>query len=254
MKFLAGKINYILCLCLSVLVVTQFPDTALSQTKTIIAFGDSLTEGCDVHILGYSLSGCGWMGGYGYENALTSLLVSNGYSSNYAVYNYGMGGETTADGVNRIDSVLDNLCNQDAGYILLMEGTNDLLHHAGWPEVQFNLGVMIDKSRARGIEPLLATLTPDPDHDYKDIPLMNEKIRELATLKEVILVDQYNALAPDWDVYTNPRGCYGDLLHPNYTGFDAMGNVWYTSLSELLPRPKLPWLMLLLAPPSLGTS
>jgi len=248
MKLLNGRINSrFLRICLIVLVVTQAPGVAFCQIKSIIAFGDSLTEGCDVQLP--SDSECGWVGGYGYENELNSLLDNNGFSR-FTVYNYGQGGETTAEGVNRIDSVLNDACNKDADYILIMEGTNDLLHHLGWVDVLFNLDIMIDKSRDMGIEPLLATLTPDPEHEYKDIPLMNEKIREYAANKnpQVILVDQYNALAPNWDDYTNPRGCYGDLLHPNTTGFDAMGSVWYGSLSKLLPR-SLPWLSLLLGTP-----
>lgn len=253
MKLLERKIiNFLLCFCLSMSVVTQLSGLAFAQTKSIIAFGDSLTEGCDVHYFGSSV--CGWNIGvsYGYENELRLLLQENGFDE-FSVYNYGWGGETTSEGVNRLDDVLNSTCTEGAEYILIMEGTNDLLHHTGWPEVIFNLDVMVDKSRAAGIVPLLATLTPDPENVYKDIPLMNEKIREYAANKvpPVILVDQYNAVKPFWGVYTNPLGCYGDLIHPNPTGFDAIGTTWYKSLSEIFPKPPiyLPWLMLLLGAP-----
>ena len=239
--------SFLLRFCLTALVVIYFPATAFCLSTGIIAFGDSLTEGCDVH-LGDSV--CGWSNGYGYTNELRSLLLTNSGYQDFVVYNYGRGGETTDQGVDRIDSVLDDPCIQEAEFILIMEGTNDLLHHAGWPEVIFNLGVMVDKSRARGIEPLLATLTPDPEHGYKDILLMNEQIRLYAVAHEVILVDLYNATVFDWGVYTNPRGCYGDLIHPNQTGFDVMGTTLYESLSPLLPGPApLSWLMLLLGTP-----
>ena len=223
--------NCLLRFCLSVMVVALFSEVALCETKTIIAFGDSLTEGCDVHLEGYG--DCGWIGGYGYQKELLTLLTQNDWD--HTVNNFGRGGETTTEGVNRLDSVLGELCNQGADYILLLEGTNDLLHGADGMNVKFNLGVMVDKSRAKGIEPLLATIPPDsePDHSYKNIPLMNDYIRQLAVEKNIVLVDQYNALEPRWDVYTNPRGCYNDLLHPNSTGFDAMGSVWYDSLSDL---------------------
>lgn len=254
MSFLNRDITvYLLSICLSVVLVTQVPGIAFGQTKSIIAFGDSLTEGCDVHIDGNSV--CGWINGgdaYGYWTELQKMLTAD--ELDMVVYNYGLGGETTAQGLNRIDSVLSNVCNQEAEYILIMEGTNDLFHGSTWQNVLFNLDVMIDKSRAQGLEPLLATLTPDPEHEYKNIPLMNEKIREYAASKEppVTLVDQYKAVEPKWDEYTNPRGCYGDLLHPNLSGFQAIAATWYDSLSQFFPKPKslnLPWLMLLLGTP-----
>ncbi len=233
-------------LCLSLISLILIPGAGFCQAGVIIGFGDSLTEGCDV------LSGgdCGWVGGTGYTGELESLLTSNGY--NYNVYNFGKGGETTADALTdgRFDSVLNETCNQGAKYILLLEGTNDLLHGASGLDVKFNLGEMIRKSRDKGVEPLLATITPDPnpEHSYKNIPLMNDYIRALAAEKDVVLVDLNSAMAPYWDTYTNPRACYNDLLHPNPTGFDAMAAVWYATLAELLPRP-LTWLHLLLKTP-----
>jgi len=230
--------------CLSLFVLILVPGISPCQAGVIIGFGDSLTEGCDVQTGG----DCGWVGGTGYTGELELLLTSNGY--NYNVYNFGRGGETTTEGVNRIDTVLDEACNQGAKYILILEGTNDLLHGASGLDVKFNLGIMIDKSRAKGVEPLLATITPDPnpEHAYKNIPLMNTYIRALAAKQDVVLVDLYAAMYPYWDTYTNPRACYNDLLHPNPTGFDAMAAVWYATLAELLPRP-LTWLHLLLKTP-----
>ncbi|MCF6188654.1 MAG: SGNH/GDSL hydrolase family protein [Desulfobulbaceae bacterium] len=243
-------------LCLSLIALILIPGAGFCQAGVIIGFGDSLTEGCDV------LSGdCGWITGNGYENKLQALLTEHGY--NYLVTNYGLGGETTSDALmGRLDSVLNSVlneeeCNQDAEYILILEGTNDLFHYARGLDVKFNLGVMIDKSIAMGLVPLVATIPPDfePEHSYKNIPLMNTYIRDLvaekaaeykAENKEVILVDQYAALYPYWNSFT--PGCYGDLIHPNATGFAAMGSVWYATLAELLPRP-LTWLHLLLKTP-----
>ncbi|MBU0944954.1 MAG: SGNH/GDSL hydrolase family protein [Proteobacteria bacterium] len=232
--------------------ISSLPGKGFGQTKIIIGFGDSLTEGC-----GNEISTCGVscrLGDdcYDYENNLQSLLDQHAYD--FTVNNFGYGGETTADALSypyRFYSVLSNACNNDAEYILIMEGTNDLLHYANGLDVKFNLGVMIDKSRERGLIPLLATIPPDPEpeHDYKDVPLMNQYIKELAEEKGVVLVDLYTALSPYWNIYTDPRACYGDLTHPNRSGFEAMGSLWYKNLSTLLPKKSLPGLMLLLDKP-----
>ena len=232
-------------ICLFAVFLSCYPVTISAETApgTIISFGDSLTEGCDVY------SGqCGWerSSSMGYQLELESLLQNS--HRNYEVQNFGRGGETARDGLKRIDSVIVELCNARAEYILLLEGTNDLLHGARGEDVKFYLSIMIDKSRAHGLVPLLATLPPDtePDHRYKDIPLMNEYIRDLASEKGVTLVDLYNKMNPYWDSFT--PGCYGDNLHPNAGGFKAIGGIWFESLADMI-SPKFflySWLDLLL--------
>jgi len=220
--------------------ILLFSDVGFSQT--IIAFGDSLTEGCEVSILGCD----GWDDGdYNYPVYLETFVNANGPDS--TVKNFGKGGETTSEGVNRLDTVLNSSCNLKVDYVLLLQGTNDLFHHEDPSVIRFNLGVMIDKVRAKGIEPVLATITPDWDNPWKELDKANEYIRSLASEKGVVLADQYNALAPYWYWYTNPRGCYGDQLHPNSKGFYAMAVVWF----EAIPKPPVsfPWLMLLLDTP-----
>jgi lysophospholipase L1-like esterase len=244
MKIVNRKLNSSPVLYLTfILLALLLPGKAFceSDSISIISFGDSLTEGC-------AIEGevCGWVGGYGYWLELASILADNDWD--IPIYNFGKGGETTSKGVNRIDDVLANPCTQDAGYLLLLEGTNDLFHHDPLANIIFNLEVMIEKTRAKGIVPLIATVTPDPDHEYKQIYELNDLIRQLAADKKIILVDLYNALSPYWDIYTDPPGCYGDRLHPNWTGFQAMAAVWYDGFSGLLKRPlrPMPWLFLLL--------
>jgi lysophospholipase L1-like esterase len=255
--------GYLLFLCLVFVLASFSPSTVFGGSKIIIAFGDSLTEGC-----GNMDSPCGFIPRpgditYDYEVPLQVLLSENNHD--YTVINFGLGGQTTVSDLAypyRFDSVINNDCNEDAKYILIMEGTNDLFHHVNKSAIQFNLGSMIDQSLAKGLIPLVATITPDktPGAEYKGIPEMNTLIRQLveekvAEGKDVILVDQYNELEPDWYAYTNPRGCYSvfdpdDQLHPNASGFSAMGTVWYESLAAIFPRPSsLSWLMLLLSTP-----
>lgn len=216
--------------------------TGIALSQTLIAFGDSLTEGC-----GVSQQGCdGWdAGDYSYPVYLEALFKAEGRE--ITVKNFGKGGETTSEGVNRLETVLKNACNAKIDYVLLLHGTNDLFHHTDPEVVYFNLGVMIDKIRARGIQPVLATITPDEDNDWKEIDRTNDLIRRLAVDKDVLFVDQYNVVAQYWYWYTHPGGCFGDLLHPNQKGFYAIAAAWH----EAIPKPpaSLPWLMLLLNTP-----
>ncbi|HHO48747.1 MAG TPA: SGNH/GDSL hydrolase family protein [Desulfobacteraceae bacterium] len=225
-------------LWLNVIMILLACETVFAEN--IIAFGDSLTQGCNPIPVT-----CGMRGGYGYPNELQLLLEADGL--NLPVYNYGRRGETTDDGANRIDEVLDDVCNREAGYILILEGTNDLGFLSSFETIRFNLEVMIDKARARGLVPFLATITPDPRYEWKDIQGMNENIRMLAAEKEVVLVDLYARMEPDWRDYVYPYGCYGDKLHPNEYGFQVMAAEWYEYVMEHYRRnlPKS-WMYLLL--------
>lgn len=226
---------------------------SIGSAETLVAFGDSLTEGCGTP--GDYFWGCGWENKYPTYPTYLQLFFEEPAWQNYSILvrNFGKGGETTDQGVNRLDGVLADSCLSAIDYVLLLEGTNDLFFHHSVATIRFNLGVMIDKVRTKGAVPLLATITPDlePDHSYKDIAGLNDAIRSLAVEKNVILVDLDYFLAPKWYQYTHPAGCYNDQLHPNSAGFRAIASVWYWSLEELLQRQVVttPWMMLLLKNP-----
>lgn len=228
---------------LVVTVLTIFSMANWSVAETVIAFGDSLTEGCGDPSQYYYQ--CGWQGRDDtYPLYIERLAAEDNHQ--LTVKNFGIGGQTTGEGLIRLDSVLNDSCNPEIDYVLLLMGTNDLFHHNDESVVQYNLGLMIDKILARGIIPLIATITPDPDHTWKNIELMNSYIKELAYQKDIAVVDLYSEMASGWYWYTNPQGCYMDNLHPNSLGFQKIASVWYATLAENFKKPVLLWLQLLL--------
>lgn len=129
----------------------------------------------------------------GYEPKLELLLDAD--SRPYQVLNYGIGGEATPWGVDRIG--YKTLGKHNAKYILILEGTNDLYYGISSESTIYNLEIMIDKSRGYNTTPVLSTLTPDTkeDNPEKNIPTVyNPKIVDLSAEKGVILCDQYNEI------------------------------------------------------------
>ena len=179
----------------------------------ILAFGDSLTQG-----LKRDASGVIWAfpnpvygartGGY--EPRLESLFSSQSGHTAF-VYNWGVGGETSSGGVNRINSVL---YSRFADYLLLLEGANDIYAGISAGTTQFNLGIMIDRCRAKNVGPILGTVTPNTTHPngYLIPASMNPQIVTLANQKGVPLANLYNALASNWGYYKLPEmGCIGAM-------------------------------------------
>lgn len=180
----------------------------------IIAFGDSITAGTG------STSG-------GYPSQLQQIIQSKGKSC--TIYNFGIPGERTYQGVERIDEVLDTI---PADIILIMEGTNDIRSHHPWQTTKLNLQIMIDKAKAKGVTPILSTLTPsDQAHSEVLIPnRYNPMIKELAETNNIPLVDHYSAIEKSWASLND------DGIHPNDNGYLYLANTWNASIDKMISK------------------
>jgi lysophospholipase L1-like esterase len=188
-------------------------------------FGDSITQGYPYISDPPNGARVG-----GYEPTLEALISSTSYPA--YVHNHGVGGERTSSGLFRIDGVLDSF--ERLEFMLLLEGTNDLLPDGISPEsIYFNLGAMVDKIRARGVVPIIGTLTPD-DRSFRNkrISETNSLIRQLVAEKGILLCDLHAAMAGSWSSWSD------DLLHPDEGGYVKMGEVWFSCLPPLQPPPE----------------
>ena len=130
------------CSLYSFFIIILFGSTPgqLLAAINIVGFGDSITKGSPYRLPSGNGCRCG-----GYNPILENLLKNDGLDA--AVYNYGIGGEMTHEGLARIDSVLSK---SRAHYVLLMEGTNDLLYYSP-TTVRNNLWAMVGRARNRGV-------------------------------------------------------------------------------------------------------
>ena len=218
------------------LVVGAVRDTQAAQFL-IDTIGDSITSGYPYY-LPIEGNGCTPPCG-GYQPKLQSLLQAAG--KDVLVRNYGVRGASTADGVARIDALLDSSSPQ---FVLILEGTNDLLFFSP-STVYNNITYMVDATLARGEVPILGTLLPDirKAEVYLSKPIVetNTLLRQLARDRGIGLADHYAALIGNW-----PNLTY-EGLHPNLAGYEVMARTWFTPVHEkIIAMTSLPWLMLLL--------
>ncbi|MGB5985972.1 MAG: SGNH/GDSL hydrolase family protein [Desulfobacterales bacterium] len=203
--------------------------TAVAEILHILAFGDSITQGGKITADGvrYGIlappNGARTSGGY--EPELELDFATQTRHTAY-VYNWGYGGERTDQGVNRIDTVLDS---READFILIMEGSNDLYSSVSSMTTRANLRIMIEKSRAKFIAPMVATLPPNTARsDGNLIPTSyNPAIESLAAEKGIALADQYDALSGNWAAYNS-----GDGVHLSDAGEEVVAQTWLDTLMQ----------------------
>ncbi|MFH1039083.1 MAG: GDSL-type esterase/lipase family protein, partial [PVC group bacterium] len=197
-----------------------------AATDYYIGYGDSITYG---HSYGSDTSG--W-----YGSLLAAMLPQNIY-----FYNRGYPAAETEDLLNGpghpdypcpgINSVISSL--PAATKILIMGGTNDVNHGEPYPNTKYYLGQMVDRARAKGVEPLLGTIIPSNKSDgafvgswqlstYYIPPLADEKSCLLANPYEQYMY-YYNSNRPYyWSLYED------DGVHPEWSEGDRqIANAWY---------------------------
>ena len=176
-----------------------------------LAFGDSITEGFGDTSATET----------GYPTRLQSLLRQSGQAE-ARVVNHGVGGETTAQGLSRIGSVLDT----GGDFILIMEGTNDINVRVSANTIVFNLQQMVARARAAGITPIWATVIPLRPSALTTVDLeLAIGMRQRSLSDDIDLVDGYAAFSyvPNaWPELYNLNIPSDPVGHPNERGYDVL--------------------------------
>lgn len=194
-----------------------------------VAFGDSITYGC-----GYGT--CDHDPPIGYPPRLENILNQElGYST---VVNRGVPGETTFEGVERIKNVLEE---EKARYILIMEGTNDVVH-SEYPvsATEENLRVLIESSMKYGTYPLLATIIPRKDWFWYN-EFFRKKLQDIVEIGRKLAKEYSIPLADFYKLFMDYEGGWQNLLsdgnHPTIEGYQMMAEEWAKQIKTLPPYP-----------------
>jgi acyl-CoA thioesterase I len=176
----------------------------------IVTFGDSLTAGVVPA---------------NYPDALQRLLDQNSYR--YRIDNQGVSGDTTTDGLARIDNVIA----AHPALVLLEFGGNDGLRGIPVDATHKNLEEMIVKLKAAQIPVVLLGITLPPNYGPEYVKPFTAMFSALAkkyklTLMPFLLVHVYrdgNLMRPDG-------------IHPNGQGNDIVAKDVFDLIRPLLKR------------------
>lgn len=171
----------------------------LSETATVLAFGDSLTYGT----------------GSSPDKSYPALLEKQ---LRRKVINAGIPGETSSRGLQRLPVLL---AQHRPELVIICHGGNDILHKLDLEQARDNIQQMIDLARKSGAQVILLavprfSLFPGPAPFY----------RELAEHNRVLLLE--DALS---DILSDNR-LKSDQIHPNASGYQALADRIYQRLLD----------------------
>ena len=165
------------------------------------AFGDSITDG-----YGDTTSF------HGYPARLQRWLRQRGWDAK--VTQHGRGGETTSQGLSRIDEVLA----LGGDYLLLMEGTNDVSKHVGIETIRHNLDEMATRAEELGMVAVHATVIPriptaPVDSSNGRTSLVADAVLELGELRHRAVADVFHVFLDLPGLFDNYYFFDPDLEH-----------------------------------------
>lgn len=172
-----------------------------SSGTTIVCFGDSLTAGYGAHK----------------GNDYPSLLAQK---VSLPVINAGISGNTTKDGLNRLDS---DVLTKNPKMVIITLGANDFFHQVPKEETLSNMSKIVERIQASGAMVVLAAVQTGIFGDaYID------GFKKMAQEKHFLLIP--NILK---DIMDNPA-YKSDQIHPNDEGYKIMADRIYRHIKGLL--------------------
>jgi acyl-CoA thioesterase-1 len=146
----------------------------------------------------------------------------------WIVANAGVSGDTTSDGLGRIDGAL----TADTGILILELGANDGLRGIAIPTIEGNLAAMVELAQRRGIRVLLCGMETPPLHGLNYSIEFHLLFPRLATRYGVPLVPFLLA-----GVALNPDLNGDDDIHPNAAGARLVADTVWPYLESLVQQP-----------------
>ncbi len=200
---------------LLVLALLSLPASGATDKSepVIVCFGDSLT------------AGYGADPGHAYPDYLQQILDSHGY--HYHVLNKGISGDTTKDGVARLQDVLA----AHPAIAVVEFGGNDGLRGLPITATRANLDRIVGTLKSAGVKVALAGITLPPDYGPDYIRDFNETFTLAATKYDVPLLPFLYV-----HVYNIPGAIQQDKTHATAKGNELVAQNIYGLLKPMLKK------------------
>ena len=180
------------------------------DSPVIVTFGDSLTAG---------------VAGRSYPDQLQDLLSQHGYK--YRVENQGVSGDTTTDGLARIENAIAS----KPAVIVLEFGGNDGLRGTPVDSIRKNLDAMVSRIQSAKIPLVLLGITLPPNYGPEYVKPFAAIFPDVAK-KHKIPVLPFLLL----NVYQHPELMQSDGIHPNGEGNKIVAQDVFKLIAPMLKQ------------------
>ena len=198
-------------LLISLILISCSETNKLENVNKILLFGDSL------------------MSGYGLkEDQTLSIILENdlketGY--NIKVINGSVSGDTSEDGLDRIDEYTSG---SDIDLIVLGLGANDMLRRINPDQTESNLRNIIEIIKTNNINIILAGMKASPTNGLAYKKKFDDIFPKLAEEYDLALIPFLLK-----KVALNPKLNQSDGIHPNYEGAKVISKTIKESIINL---------------------
>jgi acyl-CoA thioesterase-1 len=189
----------------------QAQESDAAPTGTIVALGDSLTEGFG---LGQADA---------YPAQLERRLQKEGL--NWRVINAGVSGETSSGTLSRLDWIL----KLKPDIVILATGANDGLRGLDPGKLRENLDQMIRKLQGRGISVVLLGMKMVPNLGREYLEAFESVYRDLAAAHDLVFMPFMLA-----DVALDPALNQSDGIHPTPRGYGVLVQNLFPYVKEVI--------------------
>jgi len=145
------------------------------------------------------------------------------------VVNAGVSGDTSAGGLQRLDWALEG----DVRFVILELGANDILRGLPTSETRKNLSQIIERSRARGAQVLLAGMLAPTNYGAQYQRASMEVFSALAKEYDLPLIPFFLDRVAGIETLNQPDG-----IHPNPEGTRIVAETVYRHLKPMLEKDK----------------
>ena len=143
----------------------------------------------------------------------------------WTVVNAGVNGDTTADGLRRLDPLLTS----DAGVLVVELGANDGLQGVPLSTIEQNLLTILQRARERNVRPLLCGMETPPTHGLDYSVAFHVIFPTVAQQRSAPLIPFLLA-----GVALVPELNGADLVHPNAAGARRIADTVWAYLGPML--------------------
>ncbi len=166
----------------------------------------------------------------GYIPVLQQLFINDGLD-NVMLINAAKAGDTTADGLARVDEVLA----QNPHAVIVELGGNDLLRNLSIDEAQKNLETIIEKFQDNNIPVMLIGIQIPLVLDLKNREALNTIYKKLAKKYDLVLYPHFldGVLIERFGVY-DLKYMQADTVHPTAQGIQIMVQKTYPVIKKFL--------------------